>query len=253
MSVLFFFLFILTQPALTDSPPLPQWQNIRNLYDAGKYEEALRVLTENPLPTASYYYNLGNIHYRLGKYGQATAFYEKANRLHPHDPDIQHNLKLSRSTLSQVLGQETLSPSSSWLESMADNIPPDEVRGILGVVAFIVLLFWTRSYLKTKKFKATLLRPSGYLGLIAFFITVSLYAAQRVAQSNPPVICLEEQTVRSGPGDHFLALAKINQGVKLRFVGQSAQGSSDPSETWQQIRYAPDSIGWIRASSLLPL
>jgi len=47
-------------------------------------------------PNASLLFNLGNAHYRLGKYGPAILAYERALVLDPHAEDIRANLRLAR-------------------------------------------------------------------------------------------------------------------------------------------------------------
>jgi hypothetical protein len=148
--------------------------------------------------------------------------------------------------LSRLIGAEKVDPASNGLESMADRVSLDEVRGTLGLLALLVALLWTRAYLKTRDVVRTLLQPAGFVGLIGFALTSGLYLAERVASSHPPAFVVERQVVRSGPGDQFIQLAQMEAGVKLRLMGPQDQG-------WSQVRYSHDAIGWIRTSSLLLL
>ncbi|MGE0614266.1 MAG: SH3 domain-containing protein [Bacteriovoracia bacterium] len=227
------------------------WENARASYDAGKYEDALQELRAHPAPEAGYYFNVGNVLFRLGRFGEALAYFEKADFVKPHDADISHNLSSARSAVSQVLGKSQLDPASSWLERTADKIPLDEVRGILGIMGFVVILLWLRPYLRTRDIRKTILHPAGLLGCFAFILTLSLYTAQRYASSQPPAFCVERQQVRSGPGKNYADLATVEAGTKLRITGATAVDASQA--TWQQVRHAPDAIGWIPASSLLLL
>jgi uncharacterized protein YgiM (DUF1202 family) len=81
-------------------------------------------------------------------------------------------------------------------------------------------------------------------------MTAGVYFTQRITNTNPPAICLENQSIRSGPGEQFMELTKMEPGEKIRLLGPSEQTNT---EVWRQIRYMGDKIGWIRASSLLPL
>src|SRR4051794_30006915 len=77
-----------------------RWPEVQALFEAGKLEEAFQLLSAQPSGNDPiYFYNLGTIAYRLGKTGAALGYFEKANRLKRHDPDIHQNLELTRSDL----------------------------------------------------------------------------------------------------------------------------------------------------------
>jgi tetratricopeptide (TPR) repeat protein len=225
---------------------------VQSLYEAGNYDQALKVLRAEPKQSAQYFYNLGTVSMKLDHPGEAVAYLEKANALSPHDAQILQNLQLARSALAHVVGTERLDPASSALESMADRVSMTEVRGALGMLALIVILCWMRAYLKTRTLRRTLFQPAGLIGLCGFGITVALYLTELLASSSPPAFLLERQAVRSGPGEQFLQLTQLEAGVKIRVLGsEGPEGSQD--QGWKQVRYSQDSVGWVRASSLLLL
>jgi tetratricopeptide (TPR) repeat protein len=226
------------------------WQNVRSLYDSGKFPEALQALKNAPSADASYYYNLGNIYYRLGQVGLAVANLEVANRKRPRDSDIQNNLKVAKTALAKTLGEDRVDPASSWLETVADTAPLDEIRLIIGLSALLVAMFLVYAYLRERNLRKTLLRPISIVLLTIFALSGSLYLAQRLASSNPPAISTEQQIIRSGPGEQFVELGRVEAGVRLRLLGPSIQTGQD---LWRQVRYARDGLGWAKASSLLPL
>ena len=229
------------------------WKNAQDTYKAGKLEDSLRLFMQNPSGDASYYYNLGTINFKLGHYGLAVAYLEKANRQRPHDPDIQFNLNLAKGSLGQAIGTDHLDPASTWVEAAADRVPLDEIRGIIGLMGFILAVFWSQRYLKTRRLDETLLRPAGLISLFALLMMVGVYSAQRLAQSHPPAVSLDSLIIRSGPGDQYLELSRAQPGMKLRVLGPVANSSNSKDEVWRQIRYTPEEVGWVRASSLLLL
>jgi tetratricopeptide (TPR) repeat protein len=213
------------------------------LFDAGKYEDSIKELRANPNESPQYFYNLGTAYLKAGQSGVGLAYLAKANRLQPHDPDIQRNLKITQNSLSRLLGAERIDPASSPLEAMADRVSMGEIRGALGLLGLIVAALWLRAYLRSRNIKRTLLQPSGLIGLIGLGVTLGLYAAERLVEAYPPAYALEHVLVRSGPGSQFAQLGQLEAGVKVRQL--SAQGG------WEQIRYSQDGIGWVPASSLL--
>ena len=232
-----------------------EWQTAKGFYDAGKYEDALKELQAQVRDSASYYYNLGTLYYRMGNFGSSLAYLEKANRMKPHDTDIQYNLSVARSALGQVIGSEKLDPASTWPEKLADRVTLDEVRVTLGFLGLIVILLWIRAYLATRNIKQAILNPAGLLGMLGFAITVSMYAMERWSEASPPAVCLKKEIIRSGPGDQYMQLAQAEAGSKVRLLELTSSDVSPNSavELWRQIRFSHDGIGWVRSASLLAL
>jgi len=232
-------------------PGIQEVQEVKDLVNQKKYEEAIRYLqahgSQNEDP--NYFYNLGTLYYQAGQLGMSIAYLEKANRLHPHNPDFIYNLSLARSAFVGKSGSESLDPASSWVEQIADRISLDEVRTTLGFLGICVVAFWSKAYFATRNLKRAILNPAGLLGFFGFIITVGIYSMQRWIAATPPGVCLQKITVQSGPGDRFMELARLEEGTKVRILSTS---ESQP-ELWTQIRYSPNGIGWVRASSLLTL
>lgn len=75
-------------------------------YSDRDYAKALQqynqILTMG-LGSGNFYYNTGNSFFKLGKFGSAILFYEKAKRLMPQDSDLKANLSYAKS----ITGNET--------------------------------------------------------------------------------------------------------------------------------------------------
>ena len=233
-----------------------EWNEAKIRYDQHEYSEALQALLNHPKDNSAYHYNLGNIYFRLGKGGAALAHLEKANRMHPHEPDIQYNLTLVRSSLSKLNSSQTLDSASNWVEQMADRLSLDEIRTALGLLGWGVALLWVRAYLKTRTVRRAFLRPSGLFPFLGFLIFAGVYGIQRWGNSCPPAISLQQQSIRSGPGEDYLELATAYEGSKVRILGTSSEESASSASTpqiWRQVRYSQDGVGWIKDDYLLML
>jgi len=233
--------------------PWGDWAEAQGFYKSHEFDRALEVFKSHPREgDSTYFYNLGTTYYHLNQPGLALAYLEKANRLSPHDPDTQYNLNQARLLLEKRIAQNQLDPASSVLEQLADRISLDEARATLGLLTLLVTLVWMRTYLKTRNLKSTIFQPSGYIGISALILCLSIYAIQRWAQSTPPAMILEQQVLRSGPGSQFMELGNVTPGVKVRLLHQTA--IEEGSQTlWHQIRFSGNSVGWIKSSALLTL
>jgi tetratricopeptide (TPR) repeat protein len=271
-------IFFAAHTALISTALADDYDSARAAFSSGKYEDALQQFEQHPGNDSAYYYNLGTTLLKLNRVGTATAYLEKANHIQPHDIAIQQNLQLARNALSQSLGAEKLDPSSSWMETISDNLRLDEIRGAFGLVCFVIALFWIRSYLKIRRLRQTLLKPAGLLGIGALALTAGLYGVERLAV-NPAAACLENTAIRSGPGETYSEVGQAGAGTKLRVLGPTSEtlapaAAPTPAETpvatasstpaapsgagaapvlWRQVRYSSDGIGWVRASSILLL
>ncbi len=222
------------------------WQEMKNLAEQGKAPEAILSLRAHPQDSSAYYYNLGTLLLSGSRMGEATAYLEKANRLKPHDPEIQNNLRVARDSLKGVLGAEKVDPASSPLEVIADQVPRDEANGAIGLLALIVGGLWARNYWRHRSIIRTITETTGGMALIGLAFIALLYALLQVSRSQPPAVLIERQQVKSGPGETFALMNQLEAGVKVRVTGIEDQG-------WSQIRHTKDTLGWIRSSSLLLL
>jgi tetratricopeptide (TPR) repeat protein len=74
------------------------------------YRKAVGTGTVN----AALLYNLGNACFRQNKMGEAILQYERAQRLAPTDPDIEHNLRFARANIVDRVSE----PERGFVESV---------------------------------------------------------------------------------------------------------------------------------------
>ncbi|NDG85689.1 MAG: hypothetical protein EBX52_11730, partial [Proteobacteria bacterium] len=213
------------------------------------------ALQQNPDYDATYFFNLGILHGKLGQPGLAVAYLEKSNQLRPHDPDTQRNLRVARKALSDHLvntgSQVSVDSASTSLERFSDRIQGEEVLGITGLVTVIVSLLWIRAYLKTRNLTKTFLKPSGWFGVLALVLVVAFYAVYRTGSLTPAAVLVNRELLRSGPGLTFPEIMSVDSGIKVRMVGSAL--NVNENESWQKVRYKGDQTAWLPSSSLLPL
>ena len=229
--------------------------DIAQLEAAGKLKEAVEALKQNPNYDATYFYNLGVLHGKLGQSGLAVAYLEKANQLKPHDPEILRNLRFAQKSLGDHLAnmasEISIDSASTSLERFSDRIQGDEILGVIGLVTVIVSILWIRAYLKTRNIMKTFLKPSGWFGVLALVLMFAFYAIYRTGSSTPAAVVLNHELLRVGPGLNFPEIVAIEPGVKVRMIGSAL--SVNENETWQKVRYKGDQTAWLPSSSLLSL
>lgn len=231
---------------------LAEMSDLTQMEASGRYQEAIQAMRQAPTYDATYFFNLGVLHGKMNQAGLAVAFLEKANRMKPHDPEIQRNLKHAKSSLLGVLGSETAMDSASTpLERFSDRIQGDEILGVIGLVTVVVSLLWIRAYLKTRNITKTFLKPSGWFGVFALILVFGFYGIYRTGNSDPPAVLISRELLRSGPGLSFPEIQPIETGVKVRMIGSPA--AINENELWQKVRYKKDQSAWVPLSSLLPL
>jgi tetratricopeptide (TPR) repeat protein len=245
------FVAILEDPSIH----LYSMTDLTRLAAEGNFKEAIEALKQNPNYDADYFFNLGILHGKMGQHGLAVAYLEKSNHDKPHDPEIQKNLQFARDSLSQHLAslnvEVSIDPASNRLERFSDRIDGDEILGMIGMVMVLVSLLWMRAYLKTRNIIKTLLKPSGWFGVLAVVLVFAFYGLYRSGGSNPPAVVINREVLRSGPAITYPEISPIEVGIKVRLVGSPA--TVNENELWQKVRYKNNLSAWLPFSSLLPL
>lgn len=200
----------------------------------GHADDAARLseLKAHPSDTSEYHFNVGNLELRLGNPGLARAHLEKAKQMQPFSPKIDSSLRVARDSLGKVIGAERLDPATEWYNALDDRLPMRFVSGIFGILAFLL---------------SGIRRERG--ALFCFVFGLASLVTSQIAYSHRGVVMIEQQIIRSGPGDQFLELRRVEPGIKLRLQAEPESSSSE----WIQLRFSPDSTGWVKSSSVLLL
>jgi tetratricopeptide (TPR) repeat protein len=88
-----------------------------NYYAKGQYKEAAasyQKLVNEGYQSAEVYYNLGNAYYKLGNIASAILYYEKARLLSPGDDDINFNIRLANSKITDKVDEAPEFFISKW-------------------------------------------------------------------------------------------------------------------------------------------
>lgn len=126
----------------------------KQLYDQGLYQKALdqyEEIVSAGIKDTELFYNIGNCYVRLGEYGEAKLYFERALVFDPNNTDALHNLDWINLRLADAL----IEPSQElieWLSELFRGALHEEVWVILGsfvLLSSFLLLLWKRfSYRK---------------------------------------------------------------------------------------------------------
>ncbi|MGM0530548.1 MAG: tetratricopeptide repeat protein [Bacteroidota bacterium] len=219
-------------------------------YSEGKYGEAInaykRVLDQG-YESPGIYYNLGNAYYKTNQLAPAILNYERARLRDPGNEDIQHNLDLARSQITDKIENIPDFFITQWINQFIDVFPSD-IWALISMIAFIAFLVLFSVYLYSLRIG---LKKSGFwIGLLALAIAVAsfIFAAQQkdeVANSEQAIVFSTKVTVKSSPAESGTDLFVLHEGTKV-FI-------EDKMGEWYRIRLSDGNQGWLREKSVEPI
>ncbi len=241
--------------AANSAPDWGLWAEARQLQEAGKPKEALQVLLAHPTSDCSFFYNAGTLWLETSPEplasGTALAYLDRAKQCFPGDTEVFHNWHVAKSRFEKQMGVDNYDLSSTPFENLVGSIPIDEIRGVTGLVLVLLVGFLYRFYRSSRSLRGLFLRKEIIPIELALLITLSVLVANRFATKNPSAMVLEPATIRSGPGNSYVELKKINPGFKLRTTGERHTVTEGETEVWIQVRYTKEDLGWTIEKSLL--
>ena len=217
------------------------WYPVKMHYDQKNYLKALEELKKYPLDSPSYFFNLGILNYHLGNLGKSRAYLEKASSLKPHHSEIKKNLSQIQSQWK--LKYSELDAVSKREEILLEKLKSLSLGNIFGLLNLVSLILGIKIYTQNRNFFHTWKKPWVFLFL---FSLLGLGFDSLINQwVSPPAFLLQNQVVRSGPSEDHPKLNSLAEGMKVRYLKQS--------NSWVQVRYSQQDVGWIPALTLLKL
>lgn len=218
-----------------------QFEAATAAYEQGQYaeaEETYRALLDSGVTNGALYYNLGNAYVRLDRTGQAIRYYEKARRLRPNDPRVQHNLE-------QAQRRAGVYPS---------RLPPRGLQGIVqgwsplalfvagglllgsGLVGAVV---WTRPRRLDALRHPVVWGPvlAGLLLALAGMGTSYLQSLDARA-----VVVADQTSLYAAPGEKRAPDTTLTEGTLVEVRARRPE--------WTEVRLGDGHTGWVAAPTL---
>lgn len=211
--------------------------------------------------SAGLLYNLGNTYYRLGKDGEAMVCYERAKKLDPSNPEINHNLKFLASRITEA--------NKGSLQGKAGNMEPDRetfLEGIyrmiaiehqsngwavFAVMAFILFIGSAAMYVFTPN---VLARKTGFFSGLTFlsftviFLVFAFMGASHFNRHEEAILMDFTTELLLQPDDSSKAsTVPLHKGTKLKILETKA--GADGTE-WIRVKLNSDNSGWLKKQSV---
>jgi len=226
-----------------DAESVEMFNDANQLYRDQKFEEArylYETLAQKYPETSTFYFNLGNTQFRLGKLGETILNYERALMLNPRDQDTRANLNYVESLLEYRIEDER----NWYLKTGEDILKRVKEKEVLIVVLSLLSLF-----LLTMAF-SVYFRPGAKWGALRktllFLVVVALgvYALRSVQQNviRDAVVMVKEAEVRYGPSPNDQIAFRLGEGLKVYVT--------DKRKSWSRILLTNGETGWVKNAQI---
>jgi tetratricopeptide (TPR) repeat protein len=214
-----------------------------NLYYAnGMYEDAARLyqrVADTGYVAAALYYNLGNAYFKAHDIPHAILYYERARLLDPGNEDINYNLKLARTYVTDKIDVLPRFFMVEWYHWFLDRLPADG-WALFSMISFVLSLAFLSLYVFSVRER---LKKTGFVTgvIVLFFSALSFlfaWQSKKILTAHDHAIVMSPAvTVKSSPGEEGTDLFVIHEGMKVAV--------EDSVDHWTEIRLEDGSKGWL--------
>jgi hypothetical protein len=183
--------------------------------------------------------NLGAAYVEAGQLGRAVLHFERAHRLAPRDPDIEHNLRLARARVD--VSPSPLAPTDAVARWLSEHVGAHGLAlGLfvlyLAVLGLVAVRAWTKTPRPWLRRALLVLVPLGLL------VTVAAVGTARYATQPRAVVVAGEAVVRASPSPTAGTTATLPEGAVVPVM--DARGG------WHAVRLPDGGEGWVAAPML---
>ena len=216
-------------------------------YSAGSFTVAADLyqkVAEAGYASPELYYNLGNTYYKMNDYSKAILWYERAKLLDPGSEDINFNLNVANTKISDKIEPLPELFYKRLFNGLVQLFSVD-TWAMMSVCMFIAGLLGLVLYLASR---VLILRKIGFwfasgLFILFFFTLVFAWNGYLFAKSaDEAIVFAPTITVKSSPDEKSTDLFVLHEGAKVKLL--------DNISGWYEIRIANGSVGWLPRNSL---
>ena len=206
--------------SLAAQTPEERYAEAGRLYTSGDFSGAAAVygkLYDDGYRSRDLLYNTGNAFFKAGDYARAILFYERARLKAPADEDINYNLQIARSRVTDRFETVPRIFLVRWFDFVALLVPTN-TWAVISVALFIIALTSALLFLTRARARGRLL--SFWLAILAlvFSVIILILSARNnslVNHNSNAVITCSIVTGKSAPGDTGSELFVIHSGTTV--------------------------------------
>ncbi len=227
-------------PKTRELDPREVFARGNNLYEVGRYEEAVKEyekLLRLGYRSGNLYYNLGNAFFKLDQNGRAVLYYENALRMQPRDQDLRSNLDYALSLIEDRVEP----PQKSWAVRQLDGLVNSfNLREFISVA---VVLYWLLfalliAFVYAREWRRPVLRMAVVNLLLLILVVALAFSRAQLDRRERAVILAKEVNVRYGPSSNDVVAFVLHEG--------SVVGIKNEKAGWYQISLPDGKSGWMK-------
>jgi hypothetical protein len=216
-------------------------------YTSANYDGALKLwmdIYNTNYRSAELAYNIGNANFKLNNIPGAILFYERAHLLKPADEDINYNLQITRSLVTDKFEEIPELFFIGWYNFLS-LILTTNTWAIISLATFILFLLLASLYIYSSKYH---LKVLGFWLALLFFIlsllslSFSFRNKSLVYNSHKAIIFSPLVSGKSSPDKSGTDLFVLHEGTKV--------STEDKVGEWIEIRLTDGNKGWVPINSL---
>ncbi|MRR18928.1 hypothetical protein EG827_01915 [bacterium] len=227
--------------------PEERYKQAGELYSSGDYPGAAalyRKLYEEGFRSSDLFYNAGNAFFKTGDNASAILFYERAKLIAPADEDIDYNLQIARSRITDRFETVPQLFFVRWFDFLS-LLASTNAWAVTALVMFVLALLLAVIFLTKARARGRLL--SFWLALAAIVLSVimvllALRNNSLVNNNTKAVITCSIVTGRSAPGEGGSELFVIHSGTTVTVEQELGE--------FLEVKLPDGNKGWIRGDCM---
>jgi len=240
-------MILLTLPVASAQTPEVRFSEANGLYTSGDFSGAAaiyRKLYEEGLRSDDLLYNAGNAYFKSGDLASAILFFERARLISPADEDINYNLQIARSRVSDRFEEIPPLFFVRWFDFVS-LLTTTNRWAIIAITLFILSLAAGIVFLTKSRARGRLM--TFWLSVAALILTlISISLALRnnslVNRNGNAVVMCSILTGKSAPGEGGSELFVIHSGTTVTVEESLGE--------YSEIRLPDGTKGWIKADCI---
>lgn len=226
--------------------PATMYNRGNELYEEGKYQDAIEVYTEvaaSGVSNGFLYYNLANSYFKEGDVAKAILWYSRARQILPRDRDVAVNLEFARRVRPDKIEEIPVPSVFKALRAVIFGLNLSELT-FVGCVFYILTCASLILRILSRREPMRRLAGTSSLFLGAVLLLCLFWLGGRAYHADRTISCVVvalQTDAMSGPGDEYTKVMSLHEGAEA-LVEEEREG-------WYFVKLPNGLGGWIPANA----